>query len=53
MRRPPIFRGWWHDTMTGHRTRRASRRELAEATRLWWRFKSIRESKPRSTLRAK
>jgi hypothetical protein len=53
MRRGPIFNAWWVDTTTGTRTRRATQAELRTATRLWWQFKTIRESKPRSTLRAK
>jgi hypothetical protein len=42
-RRPPLFNGFWFDTATGHATCRATREELAEAQRLWWKHRGIRQ----------
>jgi len=42
-RRPSLFVGWWF--CDGRRLRRATRRELAEAYRLWARHADIREGR--------
>ena len=41
MRRQPLFCAWWRDA-AGVRARRATRLELQEAQRLWWRHQDIR-----------
>ena len=54
MKRPPLFCGSWTDTATGTRIGRATRLELREANRLWWKHRDIREQKLRADdLRAK
>lgn len=54
MKRAPLFCAWWTDTTTGVRMSRATRLELQEAQRLWWRHSDIRESRVRADeLRAK
>jgi hypothetical protein len=43
VKRPPLFHAWWFCTPTGTRLGRATRRELREAQRIWWRHRDIRE----------
>lgn len=53
MRRQALFSAWWRDA-SGVRAQRATRLELQEAQRLWWRHSDIRESRVRADeLRAK
>jgi hypothetical protein len=42
-RRPALFDCLWYDTQTGHALHRATAAELAEAHRLWWRHRDLRE----------
>jgi hypothetical protein len=42
--KPTLFDAWWTDTATGRRLWRATRAELAEANRLWWKYQNIRRS---------
>jgi hypothetical protein len=43
MKRPALFDAFWTDTTTGRRSGRATRAELAEANRLWWKHRDLRE----------
>lgn len=53
VRRQAFSSAWWRDA-SGVRARRATRLELQEAQRLWWRHSDIRESRVRADeLRAK
>jgi hypothetical protein len=45
VRRPSLFNGWWFCTTTGVRLRRATQKELAEANRLWWKHRDVREGR--------
>jgi hypothetical protein len=45
MKRPPLFHAWWFCTTTRVRLGRATKPELAEANRLWWRHADIREGR--------
>jgi hypothetical protein len=40
-RREPLFEDYWTD-LAGNRIRRSTKRELAEATRLWVKHEDIR-----------
>jgi hypothetical protein len=39
-----LFNAWWIDTSTGTSCVRATRLELREANRLWWKHRDLRES---------
>jgi hypothetical protein len=45
-KRGGLFEAWWSDPETGQRGKRATRRELAIAYRLWAIHKDIRMGKP-------
>ena len=40
-KRPALFCGYWQ-TLDGHRLERASRAQLREAARLYWKHKDVR-----------
>jgi hypothetical protein len=40
-----LFCAWWSDPVTGARIGRATRLELREANRLWWKHRDLRKSK--------
>jgi hypothetical protein len=40
-----LFNGWWFNTTSKTRLRRTTKRELAEANRLWWKHRDIREGR--------
>jgi hypothetical protein len=44
-RSPGLFCGYWTDPRSGERIRRATRREIAEAYRLWAKHADIRAGK--------
>jgi hypothetical protein len=44
-RAPGLFRGFWFDPESGRRLQRASRREIADAYRLWAKHRDIREGR--------
>jgi hypothetical protein len=48
VKREPLFEGWWTDTAAGARLERATRQQLREANRLWWKHRDLRESKFRA-----
>jgi hypothetical protein len=52
VKRPPLFCAWWSDTTSGVRASRATRLELQEAQRLWWRHRDIRELRAERERRA-
>jgi hypothetical protein len=41
-RREFLFSAWWTDA-AGQRLRRATQAELAEANRLWWKHRDLRQ----------
>ena len=44
-RAPGLFVGYWYDPLNGRRLQRASRREIANAYRLWAKHRDIREGR--------
>jgi hypothetical protein len=42
--RVPLFSGYWQ-TLDGRRLERATRAELREAARLYWRYRHVREGR--------
>jgi hypothetical protein len=45
-RRPALFDALWSDPATGRPLQRATRSDLAEAHRLWWKHRDLREQAP-------
>jgi hypothetical protein len=45
-KRSGLWTGYWSDPQTGKRGKRTTRRELAEAYRLWAKHADIRTGKP-------
>ena len=41
MKRPALFYGYWH-SLDGRRLERATRSQLREAARLYWKHKDVR-----------
>jgi hypothetical protein len=48
VKREPLFEGWWTDTAAGARLERATRQQLREANRLWWKHRDLRERPART-----
>jgi hypothetical protein len=42
VKREALFSAWWRDA-SGVRAKRATRLELQEAQRLWWKHRDLRE----------
>jgi hypothetical protein len=42
-RHPALFNAYWTDPENGQRLQRASRLELREANRLYWKYRRLRE----------
>lgn len=47
-RRPGLFYGHWRDPVTGRQLRRATRKEIGEAYRLWAKHSDIRSGRRRA-----